>query len=59
MDNVDMYATLLCKEQDEGYSISGHGKPWSLHGLSTCVNPQGITMGLVVAAFLNLQGLSC
>ena len=43
-------------KRNEGYSITGHGKPWSLHGLSTLCESLRDCDGLVIAALFNLHG---
>ena len=43
-------------KRNEGYGITGHGKPWSLHGLSTLCESLKDCDGLVVAALFDLHG---
>ena len=42
--------------RNEGYGITGHGKPWSLHGLSTLCESLKDCDGLVIATLFDLQG---
>ena len=43
-------------QRNEGYGITGHGKPWSLHGLSILCESLKDCDGLVVAALFDLHG---
>ena len=49
------YFPLLTK-RNEGYSNTGHGKPKSLHGLSSLCESLRDCDGLVVAALIDPHG---
>ena len=54
---LQIYLLLLSAyKRNEGYGITGHGKPWSLHGLSTLCKSLRDCDGLVVAALFDLRG---